>query len=118
MLIAEDVEVNAMILTSWLKERGFDCVIVPTGSEAIQVLAKEPFDGAFLDLHMPGATGYDVVRELRSSEKGSKKRLPVVAVTASVSHEERQRCIDEGFDDYIPKPIMVADLDRVVARLF
>jgi len=118
VLIAEDVEVNAMILRSWLQERGFVCVTVPTGHEAIHALSMEQFDGAFLDLHMPGATGYDVVRELRKAERGSNKRLRVVAVTASVSQEERQKCISEGFDDYIPKPILVADLDRVVSRLF
>jgi len=44
--------------------------------------------------------------------------LPVVAVTASVSQDERQKCIASGFDDYIPKPVMVDDLDRVLSRLF
>jgi len=118
VLIAEDVEVNAIILTSWLQDRGFECVIVPTGTEAIEALSTEQFDGAFVDLHMPGASGYDVVREMRMAEKGSEKRLPIIAVTASVSLEERLRCFSEGFDDYIPKPILVAELDRVVARLF
>ena len=118
VLIAEDVEVNAMILSAWLEERGFECVTVSNGKEAIEVLAKEPFDGAFLDLHMPDASGYDVVTALRKSEDGEQKRMPVVAVTASVSSEERKRCSDQGFDEYIPKPILVSDLDRVVARLF
>jgi len=118
VLIAEDVEVNAMILTSWLEERGFECVTVETGYEAIHALSSQAFDGAFVDLHMPGASGYDVVREFRKFELGASKRMPVVAVTASVSVEERLQCLSEGFDDYIPKPILVGELDRVVARLF
>jgi hypothetical protein len=118
VLIAEDVEINAMILTSWLEERGFECVTVETGYKAIQALSQEAFDGAFVDLHMPGASGYDVVRELRRSEDDSLRRMPVIAVTASVSLEEKLRCLNEGFDDYIPKPILVAELDRVVSRLF
>jgi len=118
VLIAEDVEVNAMILSSWLEERGFECVTVSNGKEAIEALSVGEFDGAFLDLHMPDASGYDVVTALRRSENGKPTHMPVVAVTASVSSEERKRCSDEGFDEYIPKPILVADLDRVVARLF
>jgi PAS domain S-box-containing protein len=118
VLIAEDVEINAMILTSWLEERGFECVTVETGYKAIQALSQEAFDGAFVDLHMPGASGYDVVHELRRSEDDSLRRMPVIAVTASVSLEEKLRCLSEGFDDYIPKPILVAELDRVVSRLF
>lgn len=118
VLIAEDVEVNAMILTAWLEERGFDCMTAGTGIEAIDALAKGGFDGAFIDLHMPDASGYDVVREHRELEFGTGKHLPMVAVTASVSLAEKQKCFAEGFDEYIPKPILVADLDRVVALLF
>jgi len=118
VLIAEDVEVNAMILMTWLEERGFECIAVETGSEAILALANGSFDGAFVDLHMPDASGYDVVRELRQSERGTDRRLPAVAVTASVSPEEQRKCLAAGFDDYIPKPILIADLNRVVSKLF
>jgi len=118
VLIAEDVEVNAMILTAWLEERGFECVTVATGTAAIEALSNDAYDGAFVDLHMPEASGYDVVAALRASEQGATKHLPMVAVTASVSQDERQKCAAQGFDDFIPKPILVAELDRVVARLF
>jgi len=118
VLIAEDVEVNAMILTSWLEERGFECVVAASGKEAIEALTDASFGGAFIDLHMPDASGYDVIREIKGSERRNGHRMPVIAVTASVSPEERNKCFAEGFDDYIPKPIIVAELDRVVARLF
>lgn len=118
VLIAEDVMVNAMILTAWLEERGFQCVTAETGYEAIHALSTQSFDGAFVDLHMPDASGYDVVREYRQSEANSGRHLPMVAVTASVSFEERHKCLTEGFDEFIPKPILVADLDRVVSLLF
>jgi PAS domain S-box-containing protein len=118
VLIAEDVEVNAMILTAWLEERGFECTTVSNGSEAIHRLTQESFDGAFLDLHMPDASGYDVVNVLRSSEDSANRNVPVVAVTASVSESERKKCAEYGFDDFIPKPILIGDLDRVVHKLF
>jgi len=118
VLIAEDVAVNAMILTAWLEERGFECVTAENGSEAIHALSHHAFDGAFVDLHMPDASGYDVVREYRQSEANTGKHLPMIAVTASVSVEEKRKCLAEGFDEYIPKPILIADLDRVVSKLF
>lgn len=118
VLIAEDVEVNAIILTSWLEDRGFECITAATGREAIDLLRDDRFDGLFLDLHMPDFSGYEVIGMIRDVERGTAQRLPVVAVTASVSHDERQKCLSSGFDDYIPKPVMVEDLDRVITRLF
>ena len=118
VLIAEDVEVNAMILTTWLEERGFECTTVSNGVEAIARLANESFDGAFVDLHMPDASGYDVMSALRSSAANINRNVPVVAVTASVSEVERQKCAEYGFNEFIPKPILVAELDRVVHKLF
>lgn len=118
VLVAEDVEVNAMILTTWLEQRGFECTTVSNGSDAILKLAEEAFDGAFVDLHMPDASGYDVVNALRASEGSANRNVPVVAVTASVSEGERKKCAEHGFDDFIPKPILVGELDRVVQKLF
>ena len=118
VLVAEDVEVNAMILTTWLEERGFECTTVSNGSDAILRLTQEAFDGAFVDLHMPDASGYDVVNALRTSEGSANRNVPVVAVTASVSESERKKCAEHGFDEFIPKPILVGDLDRVVQKLF
>ena len=118
VLIAEDVEVNALILASWLEDRGFECVTASTGKETMDMLTNNDFEGLFLDLHMPDFSGYEVINMLRDKEKGSVSHLPVIAVTASVSQEERQKCLDNGFDDYIPKPVMVDDLDRVINRLF
>ena len=118
VLIAEDVEVNAIILASWLEERGFECFTASTGREAIDMLGAQVFDGIFLDLHMPDYSGYEVINMVRDLEHKTDIRLPVVAVTASVSQDERQKCIASGFDDYIPKPVMVDDLDRVLSRLF
>ena len=118
VLIAEDVEVNALILASWLEDRGFECITATTGQETMSMLSNHEFHGIFLDLHMPDYSGYEVIGMVRDMEKESFTHLPVVAVTASVSPEERQRCLDNGFDDYIPKPVMVDDLDRVIHRLF
>ena len=118
VLIAEDVEVNAMILRSWLEDRGFVCETVASGSEAIEALQTGQFQGGFIDLHMPDASGYDVIQAVRSTENLNRAHIPMIAVTASVSKQERLKCLDQGFDDYIPKPVIVADLDRVVARHF
>jgi two-component system CheB/CheR fusion protein len=118
VLIAEDVDVNAIILANWLEDRGFECDVAANGQDTLQKLKLNEYDGLFLDLHMPDLSGYEVIEVYRNIEKAGADRLPIVAVTASVSAEEKQKCLDSGFDDYIPKPVMVDDLDRVLRRLF
>ena len=118
VLVAEDVEVNAMIFTSWLDDRGFEYETATTGKLALEAVERCHFDGLFLDLHMPDLSGYEVIEAIRAREAREGGRLPIIAVTASVSHEERQKCASFGFDEYLPKPVMVADLDRVIAKFF
>ena len=118
VLIAEDVDVNAIILSNWLEDRGFECDVAATGHDTLHKLQTTQYDGLFLDLHMPDLTGYEVIEILRDLERCGDEHLPIIAVTASVSIEERQKCLDSSFDDYIPKPVMVDDLDRVLHRLF
>jgi DNA-binding response OmpR family regulator len=72
-----------------------------------------------LDVHMPGLDGLEVVRAIREREEASEGHLPVIALTARSSGEDRDRCLAAGMDDFLSKPIRLAELwaaiDRVVS---
>jgi two-component system sensor histidine kinase/response regulator len=72
-----------------------------------------------LDVHMPGCDGFEVIETLRGREQPTGRHLPVVALTASATKEDRERCLQAGMDDYLAKPLdavaLFAAIDRVLA---
>ena len=78
------------------------------------------FDLLLLDVHMPELDGFQVVGEIREREQAAGSHLPVIALTARSRHEDRERCLAAGMDEYLAKPIRAAELfaaiDRVVSR--
>jgi CheY-like chemotaxis protein len=67
-----------------------------------------------MDCQMPDLDGYGAAERIRAGETA--RRVPIVAVTANAAVDDRQRCIDAGMDDYLSKPLRLADLDRVLSR--
>jgi CheY-like chemotaxis protein/HPt (histidine-containing phosphotransfer) domain-containing protein len=86
---------------------------VSDGQEALDVLATQQFAAVLMDCHMPGMDGFEATQELRRIEAGG-RRTPVIAMTAGVLTEDRQRCLDAGMDDFVAKPIDVDALDRAL----
>jgi len=74
------------------------------GKEALECWSKERFDILVLDLEMPEVDGLGVAREIRAREKGTKDRLPIVALTAHAREEQRERCFQAGMDGFVTKP--------------
>jgi response regulator RpfG family c-di-GMP phosphodiesterase len=70
-----------------------------------------------LDVHMPGCDGFQVIEALRQREVATGGHLPVVAMTARAMRSDRERCLQAGMDDYLAKPIAVAELMRVMDRV-
>lgn len=113
VLIVEDDPDFRDITSRALSNAGFDYHTVATGEEALAVLAdpEQPaFDVVLLDVVMPGASGWDLLLEMR--EKG--EEVPVIFVTGRESVEERVRGLRLGADDYLVKPI---DFDELIARI-
>ena len=97
-----------------LKRLGVYATLADNGEEAVQALAREDFDLVLMDCQMPLLDGYQATERIRAIDAG--KRIPIVALTANAFTEDRQRCLDAGMDDYVAKPITIAELEQVLAR--
>jgi CheY-like chemotaxis protein len=109
ILVVDDDYRNIFAMTAVL-ERGHALVAVAeSGAEAIETLERTPdIDVVLMDIMMPVMDGYDTIRAIR--EMSRFEVLPIVAVTGKAASGERQRCLDAGADDYIPKPVDTAQL--------
>jgi PAS domain S-box-containing protein len=109
VLVVDDDVRNAFSLTALLERDRATVVIAESGPAAIAMLAQTPdIDIVLMDIMMPIMDGYETIRAIRSFD--GYKRLPIIAVTAKVVSGERQRCIDAGANDFVPKPINTAEL--------
>ncbi|CDH61479.1 histidine kinase [Lichtheimia corymbifera JMRC:FSU:9682] len=110
ILIAEDNPVAQKLLCKQLKRYGFNITCANNGAEAIAAWTKRPvgyFKMALFDHHMPKCDGVEATKTIRRYEKeqNSKKRLPIVALTADIQDSARAICVDAGMDGYLTKPL-------------
>jgi CheY-like chemotaxis protein len=113
VLVVDDDTRNAFALSALLERGHANIVVVESGPDAIDVLARaSQTDIVLLDIAMPVMDGYQTMRAIRTQERF--KLLPIIAVTGR-DNGERQRCLDAGANDFLPKPVATADLLTVVA---
>src|SRR5690606_19284230 len=74
------------------------------------------YDIVLMDCHMPEKNGYDATREIREGEKNTKRRLPIIALTADAMKGTQERCQDAGMDEYVTKPIDADELREVLGE--
>ena len=117
ILLAEDNIVNQQVLLLRLQQAGFEVLIAANGREAVEVFGEGGIDMILMDLQMPEMDGLRATRLIRSQEKATGSRVPIVAVTANVVEGERQRCVAAGMDDYLSKPVRGKELFETIARL-
>lgn len=111
ILLVEDDVRNVFALTSVLEPLGAKLDIARNGLEALKRLeGANDVDLVLMDVMMPEMDGLEATRRLRARPATAK--LPIIALTAKAMPEDRQRCLDAGANDYIPKPI---DVDRLVS---
>ena len=115
VLVAEDNSTNQMVAVGILEHLGFTAEVASNGLEALAALERRSFDAVLMDCQMPELDGYDATRELRRRE-GDGRRTPVIAMTAGVLDDERERCTEAGMDDFVPKPVSPQTLDSTLAR--
>src|SRR5262249_30581076 len=105
VLVAEDNDFNAELVRELLRRRGHDPPIVSAGNEVLARLEAGGVDLLLLDLHMPGLGGFPVIERIRAQERVAGGPLPVIALTARSRTEARDRCLAEGMDGFLVKPI-------------
>jgi signal transduction histidine kinase/CheY-like chemotaxis protein len=118
ILVAEDNRINVLLATALLAKLGHRVDTVANGREAVEALARAPYDLVLMDVHMPEMDGLEATRRIRKSEEAGHRRgrLPIVALTASTLEGDRQICIDAGMDDFLAKPLNPEALRSVLSR--
>ena len=116
ILLVEDNEINRQIAVELLEGVGASVAIAHHGREAVEQLDSAPdsADLVLMDLQMPEMDGYQATARLRSDPRFAS--LPIIAMTAHATVEERQRCLDAGMNDHVSKPIEPAQLFATVVR--
>ena len=105
ILLAEDHPLNQKVALLLLQRMGFDAHVVCNGAQAVEAAARRDYDAILMDCHMPEMDGFEATKRIRENEQDTGKHVPIIAVTALAMAGDRERCLDAGMDDYVPKPI-------------
>ena len=117
ILLAEDGLVNQKVALNFLTKWGHQVLVANNGQEALDLWRREPFDVILMDMQMPKMNGYDATTAIRNEERGTGRRIPIIAMTAEAMKGDREHCLEVGMDDYISKPFDPETLYRVVAAV-
>jgi CheY-like chemotaxis protein/two-component sensor histidine kinase len=113
VFVVDDDVRNIFALTSLLERYKIDVLYADNGATAISMLKSTPgVDIVLMDIMMPGMDGFDVMREIRSHARF--KQLPIIALTARAMKGDREKCIEAGASDYVPKPVAPDELLTVL----
>jgi CheY-like chemotaxis protein len=91
-------------------------VVVVNGSECLFALERSNFDLVLMDIHMPVMNGDEALRAIRSKEMGTSAHQPVIALTAYALRGEKEHFLNEGFDGYVSKPLVIEELIAAMKR--
>ncbi|TLS69088.1 response regulator [Mariprofundus erugo] len=114
VLLVEDNEINQELATELLTSHGLIVTAASDGREAMNLLARQAFDGVLMDCQMPVMDGYEATRQIRQTLQ--LRGLPVIAMTANALADEREKVIEAGMNDYIAKPINVKVMLETIAK--
>lgn len=118
ILVAEDNLINQQLAINFVRKLGHTCEVVGNGKLALLELQQNHYDVVLMDLQMPEMDGIEAVQHLRAAESEQPGRhLPIIAMTAHAMKGDRERCLSQGFDGYISKPILLDNLDSEIQRV-
>jgi CheY-like chemotaxis protein len=114
ILVAEDNEVNQIVLEQILTEVGHSYTIVENGKLAVERYKELEPDLILMDVSMPEMNGLVATQNIRAYEEETGKHVAIVGLTAHALKGDREMCINAGMDDYVPKPISVSKLQETI----
>ncbi len=115
LLLAEDNLINQKVAVAMLSSVGYRVDTVLNGAAAVQAVASRPYDAILMDCQMPELNGFEATAAIRAL-KSSGRNTPIIAMTAGARAEDRERCLAEGMDSYVAKPVSKETLLALVAR--
>jgi CheY-like chemotaxis protein len=114
ILLAEDNVFNQLVAVKLLEKSGCTVKLANNGLEVLFLLERERFDCVLMDMQMPEMDGVEATRRIRADS--AFHDMPIIAMTANAMHEDRERCIAAGMNDYLTKPIQSALLYKTLFR--
>ena len=117
ILVADDDEANRKILKSLLEEKGYMVSIANDGAEVLELLEKNDYDVVLMDIMMSGLDGIQTTKRIREMEGGTRKHIPIIAVTACALEDDKIRFLSSGMDAYVSKPIEFEKLFSIIRDL-
>ena len=115
VLVVEDNAVNQQVAVRLLEKFGYRADVAGNGREALAALAMADYDAMLLDCQMPVMDGFETARAIRSSSS-TFREMPIIAMTANVMSEDRERCLEAGMDDFVGKPVRPNQLVEILNR--
>ena len=113
-MVDDDLDL-CLIFKTVFEHLGYDSVFAVDGAEAVKIATTQKPDLILMDIIMPVMNGYQATRMIRQNPKT--RSIPIIAVTALTSSEEREECLKSGCDDYIAKPLTIKDLAFRIEKL-
>jgi len=114
ILVVEDNPANLQVVITVLQALGYQPDVAETGQAGIEMAEANGYDLILLDVQLPDIDGWAVARHLRQYVRDN--QLTIVAITAGVSPDDRQRCFDSGMDDFVMKPFKISTLKDVILK--
>lgn len=113
ILLVEDNKTNQLLASKLIKKIGFSVIPVVNGKEAVDMYASHKFAVILMDCHMPEMDGFEATRQIR---KLPGNHVPIIALTASDSQQDRRECLESGMDDFLPKPFSFEQLHAILEK--
>ncbi len=116
VLVVEDNPINREVASRMLEQIGLISQEVSDGLAALEKIESEDFDLVFMDCQMPRMDGYEATRKIRKNNKINQPKI--IALTASATQAEREKCLEAGMDEYLAKPFTKRDLEEIIIENF
>ncbi len=117
VLVADDNEINQVVVCKFLQKLGYEVEIARNGREAVEAVSRTPYDAILMDCEMPEMDGYDATRAIRQRETETNSHIPVIALTGHASAEDAQICVQAGMDGVLTKPVTLPALRGILDRV-
>ena len=116
VLLVEDIEINRMVVMAMLNHDLVTLDVATNGEEAVSAFRQANYDVILMDCLMPVMDGFEASRQIRGLEQAGDSELttPIIALTANAMEETRQQCLQAGMNDFLTKPVVAADLVKLI----
>jgi CheY-like chemotaxis protein len=123
ILLAEDNPVNQKLANRLFEKMGYSIDIATNGIEVLEAIQKQSYDLIFMDVQMPEMDGLEATRQIRAMAQSVQpelsnlaKSIQIIAITANAMHDDREKCLASGMNDFIAKPFKVEQIQAAIEK--